>query len=322
MASWGSGREGERKKAVVVCVGQVVTDHTFRVDEVEPPPSKTTARGYAPSVGGMAANAAIAVVRLGGAALFWGRVGRDEAGEELRHVLEAEGVDASGLVMAEGARTPLSAVIVDKRGERSIVTYRGERLPTDPSALPLERLAEAGALLCDPRWPEAAELAFRAARARGLASALDAEKSEERVLRQLVPLADHVIFAKTGLTIFAPNLPPEEGLARALTTGPLALAAVTLGEKGTDWRCPGMERAATRPAFPVEATNTTGAGDVFHGAYTLAIAEGQGVEEALRFASAAGALRARDGRTPDRAMLEELLAGDTDQPPVRTRRKA
>ena len=318
MAASGSGG----KKAVVVCVGQVVTDHTFRVDEVELPPSKTTARGYAMSVGGMAANAAIAVVRLGGAAVFWGRVGRDEAGEELKHVLESEGVDAEGLVMAEGARTPLSAVIVDKRGERSIVTYRGERLPSDPSGLPLDRLAEAGALLCDPRWPEAAEAAFRAARARGLPSAMDAEKSEERILRQLVPLTDHAIFAKTGLSIFAPNVPAEEGLARALATGPLQVAAVTLGEKGTLWRRPGMGRAETRPAFPVDATNTTGAGDVFHGAYALALAEGQPVEQALRFASAAGALRARDGRTPDRAALEELLAGDTDQPSIRARRKA
>ncbi|MFH5926458.1 PfkB family carbohydrate kinase [Roseomonas xinghualingensis] len=307
-------------KAEVVCVGQVVTDHTFRVDEVDLPPSKTTARGYARSVGGMAATAAIAVARLGGRAVFWGRVGRDEAGEELRQALEDEGVDASGLVMAEGARTPLSAVIVDKRGERSIVTYRGERLPTDPSGLPLDRLAEAGALLCDPRWPEAAEVAFRVARARGVPSVMDAEKTEERVLRQLAPLADHVIFAMTGLSIFAPGVPPEEGLARVLKAGPLKLAAVTLGEKGSLWLRPGMEKAGLRPVFPVEATNTTGAGDVFHGAYALALAEGQGVEDALRFASAAGALRARDGRTPDRATLEELLARATDVPPLRKRR--
>ena len=81
--------------ALVICVGQVVTDHTFRVDEVEPPPSKTTARSYAMSVGGLSANAAIAVARLGGRAVFWGRVGRDEAGEELKHALEAEGQIAS-----------------------------------------------------------------------------------------------------------------------------------------------------------------------------------------------------------------------------------
>jgi sulfofructose kinase len=62
------------------------------------------------------------------------------------------------------------------------------------------------------------------------------------------------------------------------------------------------------PAFPVEATNTTGAGDVFHGAYALAIAEGRPVEAALRFANAAGALRARDGATATRDATELFLA--------------
>jgi sulfofructose kinase len=59
----------------------------------------------------------------------------------------------------------------------------------------------------------------------------------------------------------------------------------------------------------VQATNTTGAGDVYHGAYALAVAEGQTVEAAIRFASAAGALRARDGATPTRAMVEAVLRG-------------
>lgn len=298
----------------VVCLGQVVTDHTFRVDEIEPPPSKVTARRYEAAVGGMAAHAAIAVARLGGRAVFLGRVGRDEAGEELARALEEEGVDARGLVRGEGAKTPLSAVIVDKRGERSIVTYRGEGLPSDPGLLDLSVLEGAGALLCDPRWPEGAEAAFRAARERGVPSVLDAEKSEARMLNLLVPLTDHAIFAQTGLSVMFPATLPEEGLRRALATGVTALVAVTRGEKGTLWLTPGMEKPVERPVFPVEATNTTGAGDVFHGAFALAVAEGMGMEQALRFASAAGGLRARDGRTPDRAAVEEMLAGGTDVP--------
>ncbi|WP_426956371.1 PfkB family carbohydrate kinase [Muricoccus radiodurans] len=311
----------ETKKATVICLGQVVTDHTFRVEEAELPPSKVTARGYHRVVGGMAANAAIAVARLGGRAVFWGRVGADEAGEELRDALTAEGVDAEGLLLAKGARTPLSAVIVDKRGERSIVTYRGEGLPTDPGRLPLELIEEADSLLCDPRWPEGAEAAFRRAQERGVPSAMDAEKSEARILHALVPLTDHAIFAKTGLSIFHSGK-PEEGLARALKAGPLKLAAVTLGEHGTLWMTPEMEKPATQPAFPVDATNTTGAGDVFHGAFALAIGEGMETEAALRFASAAGALRARDGETPDRAAVDKLLEGTTDRPRVRHRRKS
>jgi sulfofructose kinase len=87
------------------------------------------------------------------------------------------------------------------------------------------------------------------------------------------------------------------------------VAAVTQGEKGVLWMAAGDEKPTRTPAFPVEATNTTGAGDVFHGAYALAVAEGMAIPQVMRFAAAAGALRARDGQTPTRAMVEELLAG-------------
>ncbi len=307
--------------ATVVCLGQVVMDHTFRVDEIEAPPSKVTARKYERAIGGMAAHAAIAVARLGGRAVFLGRAGADAEGEALRDSLGTEGVEASGMVLAQGAKTPLSAVIVDKMGERAIVTYRGEGLPSDPSGLDLGILDGAGSVLCDPRWPEGAEAILRAARERGVPTVLDAEKSEARVLNLLVPLVDHAIFAQTGLSVMFPNTSPEDGLRRALAKGPLALAAVTRGERGTLWLSPGMDAPGERPAFPVEATNTTGAGDVFHGAYALAVAEGMGVEDALRFASAAGALRARDGRTPDRGMVDEMVAGGTDKPARSGRRK-
>lgn len=295
--------------ATVICCGQVVIDHTFRVDEIDPPPSKTTARAYHLGVGGMGAHAAIAVVRLGGRALFWGRVGDDEAGASASEALEAEGVDVTHLRRIEGAKTALSAVIVDKHGERQIVTYRGSGLGTDPSWLPLDQLSQAGAILVDPRWPEGVHAVLEAARAQGVPTVIDAEKSEARILHDLVPLVDHAIFAMTGLSVFAGGAPPVRGLHQALESGVTKLVAVTRGENSTLWMRPGEEKPHDMPAFPVAATNTTGAGDVFHGAYALAIAEGQEIEAALRFASAAGALRARDGQTPDRAMVEGLISG-------------
>ena len=283
-------------------------DHSFIVDEIESPPSKVTARRYNAGVGGMSAHAAIAVARLGGEVVFWGRVGDDAAGETLADAMAAEGIDTTGLKRFTGARTPLSAVIIDKRGERSIVTYRGDGLSTDTAWLPLDALDGAGAVLCDPRWQVGTAAVFEAARARGVPSVLDAEKSEMRVLLDLVPLADHAIFAAPGLRIFAGVKGAAEGLRRALDSGPLKLAAVTRGEDGTLWQQPGDAKPRTIPAFKVAATNTTGAGDVFHGAFALAIAEGQAVQAALRFASAAGALRARDGETPERAAVEAMLS--------------
>ena len=293
----------------VVCLGNVVADHVFRVEDIPQPPAKIAARSYALNAGGMAANAAIAVTRLGGRADFWGRVGDDLNAPLLAAALEADGVNTAGLRRMPGGRSPVSAVLVDRHGERTIIGFRGADLGIDPGWLPLETLAGAGALCCDPRWPEGVAAAAAEARRLCIPVVLDGEKSETRILVDLVPRVDHAIFSVTGLQNFAPGTAPEEGLRRALASGPVKLAAVTRGEKGTLWLTPGMAAPKEIPAFKVGATNTTGAGDVFHGAYALAIAEGMGVEAALRFASAAGALRARDGTTPYRPMVEAMLAG-------------
>ncbi|MBR0660137.1 PfkB family carbohydrate kinase [Neoroseomonas oryzicola] len=292
---------------LVICLGNVVADHTFRVEDIPQPPAKIAARSYSIGPGGMAANAAIAVVRLGGRAAFWGRVGDDLNGEPLAQALEQEGVDVTGLRRVPGGRTPVGAVLVDPRGERTIVSFRGTGLGIDPAWLPLDRIAGAAALCCDPRWPEGVAAAAAAARAAGVPVVLDGERSETRILVDLVPRVDHAIFSVPGLANYAPGRSPEEGLRQALASGPVKVAAVTQGEKGVLWMLPGEEKPTRTPAFPVEATNTTGAGDVFHGAYALAIAEAMPVERAMRFAAAAGALRARDGATPTRAMVDELM---------------
>lgn len=295
-------------RPLVVCLGSVVMDHTFQVDDIAQPPSKNRARGYAIGAGGLAANASIAVSRLGGKCLFWGRVGDDLNGRPLLAALAEQGVDVSACRLAPEGRTPVSAVLVDPTGERSIYAFRGENLGIDPGWLPLHLLDTAGALLCDPRWPEGAARALDHARARGIPSVIDGEKSETRLLLDLVPRADHAVFSAPGLANFAPGKRVGDGLRQAIAAG-CRVAAVTQGEKGTMWLTREDPTPRHTPAFRVLATNTTGAGDVFHGAYALAVAEGQPVPRAMRFAAAAGALRARDGATPDRAMVEALLRG-------------
>jgi sulfofructose kinase len=293
-------------RPVVVCLGSVVMDHTFYVDDVVQPPSKNRAKGYALGAGGLAANASIAVSRLGGNCIFWGRVGDDLNGRPLLAALAEQGVDVSHCRLAPGGRTPVSAVLVDPVGERSIYAYRGDNLGTDPAWLPLRLIDGAKAFLCDPRWQEGSARALDYARARGIPTVIDGEKSETRILLDLVPRVDHAVFSVPGLANYAPGLKPAEGLRKAIADG-CQVAAVTQGEKGTLWLTRDDPTPRTTPAFRVQATNTTGAGDVFHGAYALAIAERQPIERVMRFASAAGALRARDGATPTREMVEALL---------------
>ncbi|WP_424812077.1 PfkB family carbohydrate kinase [Roseococcus sp. YIM B11640] len=292
---------------LVICLGNAVADHVFHVDEVPQPPAKARARSYSLGVGGMAANAAIAVKRLGGQAAFWGRVGDDQNAELLTDGLRDEGIDIQGMHRVPGARSPTSAVLVDRVGERTIMGYRGDGLGTDPSWLPLERLKEAGAFLCDPRWPEGARHALVEAERLDVPTVLDGERSETRLLLDLVPLVRYPIFSLPGLNNYAPGARPADGLRKAVSEGVTRMAAVTRGEDSTLWMMRGEEKPREMPAYRVQATNTTGAGDVFHGAFALAVAEGMEMEEALRFSSAAGALRARDGDTPHREKLETFM---------------
>lgn len=293
---------------LVICLGNVVADHVFRVDEVPQPPAKAQARGYKLSIGGMAANAAIAARRMGGRAAFWGRVGDDPNATLMRETLEEEGIDLTGLHVVPGARSPTSAVLVDRFGERAILGFRGEGLGTDPSWLPLEMLRDTRAFLCDPRWPEGAAAALTAAEALDIPTVLDGERSETRLLLDLVPRVRYAIFSATGLNNFAPGQRIPEPLRRAVAEGVTRMAAVTRGEDSTLWLMRGETTPREMKAFRIEARDTTGAGDVFHGAFALAMAEGLEMEPALRLASASGALRARDAATAHRHEVETFMA--------------
>ncbi|OYX01036.1 MAG: hypothetical protein B7Z12_14935, partial [Caulobacter vibrioides] len=103
------------------------------------------------------------------------------------------------------------------------------------------------------------------ARARGVPTVIDGEKSETRLLLDLVPRCDHAVFSEPGLANYAPGARPVDGLRKAIAEGCRA-AAVTRGEKGTLWLTAEDPEPRVTPAFRVQATNTTGAGDVFHGA--------------------------------------------------------
>mgnify|MGYP000948380886 CR=1 FL=1 len=218
----------------VVCLGNVVADHVFRVEDIPQPPAKIAARSYVLNAGGMAANAAIAVTRLGGRADFWGRVGDDLNAPLLAAALEADGVNTTGLKRMAGGRSPVSAVLVDRHGERTIIGFRGADLGTDPDWLPLQTLASAGALCCDPRWPEGVAAAAAEARRLCIPVVLDGEKSETRILVDLVPRVDHAIFSVTGLQNFAPGCAPEEGLWRAIALNPARRLGLGCGRLAVD----------------------------------------------------------------------------------------
>ncbi|GAA4223979.1 sulfofructose kinase [Sagittula marina] len=265
----------------VVCVGMTALDHIWQVESL-PERGKTRAEGFASRGGGMAATAAVAVARLGGQAVFLGRAGADEAGHAMRRELFSEDVDVTDMKLVPGAQSSVSCVLVDAAGERQIVNFRGANLPDDPSWLPAARIAEADVVLADPRWPDGAAKAFEIARSSGVPTVLDAEVSDAEIFDRLLPLTDHAIFSESSLLDYAGG-----DLDRIGAT--CSLAAVTRGADGVDWISAGTK--CHRSAMKVAVVDTNGAGDVFHGAYALALGAGLEIRDAMGFAAAAAALK-------------------------------
>lgn len=294
--------------AFVVCAGIGVLDQVWELPALPATPGKYIARGLRVTGGGMTATAAIAIAALGGGVAWCGRLGDDAAGASLLAELRQRGVETAGITIAPGGRTPSSGVLVDAEGERILAVFPGAGLPED-APIPPELTARARAVLGDPRWVGGAERLFAQAAARGLPRVLDADIAPRETLRRLAGQADHVIFSQRGLVDFCGTDDPRRGLAMAgaLLRGTVA---VTLGAAGSLWWRDGAAHPLAAPR--IAARDTTGCGDVFHGAYALALAEGAGVEGAARFATATAALKAERGNgwagMPYRAAVEALLA--------------
>ncbi|KRP85504.1 sugar kinase [Bradyrhizobium pachyrhizi] len=273
----------------VICLGLSALDQVWRVDQLFAGNSeKIKAIDYGTLGGGMAANAAVAVARLGASVAFWGRAGDDAAGHEMRSAFAAEGVDVENFRLFPDGRSSVSGIIVDSSGERQIVNFRG-LFPEAADWLPLEAVARASSVLADPRWVEGAATLFREARARGIPTVLDGDMADAEVFERLLPLTDHAIFSEPALASFAGSA-KDESLA-ALARFGCSVIAVTRGEGGVSWYENGqLHRHA---AYAVDVVDTTGAGDVFHGAYALAIGVGLDVRNAMAFSAATAAMKCR-----------------------------
>jgi sulfofructose kinase len=298
--------------ASLLCVGHVALDLIFGVADFPAHPTKVPSHRHHRGVGGMSANAAVALARLGARVRFCGPVGDDEAAAVFEQHLQREGVDTRGLRRVPGQTSSVSAIIVDRHGERMIFNAKGSALSA-PGPFDASVLDGVDWLLTDPRCPLWAEAALREARRRGVSSMLDGDVSPQADLQRLAPLADWVVFSEPGLQAFSEQPAPQALQSLVNAPGSQVRCAVrTLGPGGVQW-CRAGQPVQHLNAWPLPAVvDTLGAGDVFHGALGLALAEGQPDEQALRFAAAAAALKCQrpDGiqGAPSRAEVQALMA--------------
>lgn len=289
----------------VLCSGIVALDRIYEVDVLPEGEAKHTATSYRESGGGIAGTAAVAVTALGARGVFFGAVGDDAAGHWLEAKMRALGVDLDLLQRFPAARTPSACVLVARDGRRCLIVDRGTVQPALADAK--TACADADAVLVDHRFPEIAAALLTAA-PREIPRVLDAEGGNREALRHLVALAEFPIFSRNGLQIYTGRDDASVGLA-CVRAPEARCVAVTLGEIGSLWRIDGQTHHI--PAPRVAATDTTGCGDVFHGAVALALAEGRAPLDAARFGTAAAALKARNGGgwrgMPNREAIETLL---------------
>ena len=293
----------------VVCVGHASLDHVFEIEAFSAMASKTPARSYRMLAGGMAFNAAVAAARLGAQVRLISRVGSDIAADFLRQRLEEEGIDAQGVQTVLGAATSVSAIVVDRTGERQIFNHRGDAI-AKAHGLDTRQLEGADVVLADPRWVGGAAAALSWARNNKVLSVLDGDVAPRADLQRLVALAQWAVFSEPGLATWAPGLAREGALRHACASGASA-AMVTCGEAGS-WLCSSPTALLVHTGAPeVAAIDTTAAGDVFHGALALALAEGLVAQEAISWASAAAAFKCQRGLgalgAPTRAELARWM---------------
>jgi sulfofructose kinase len=294
----------------IIAIGHAALDRIYRIENFPPQPTKVRAIEHIEVGGGMAANAAVAMVRLGGKVELWSRVGDDAAGQTIKAGLKAEKVDVRYVQAFDGARSSTSAIIVDDRGERLIVGQRDTGMPSGTAWLPLERIKGAHVVLGDVRWLEGLRTVFARAREEGVPTVLDADLGAREALPDLLALTDYAIFPAPSLREFVPLGDDASRLEHVLSFG-VKHAGVTRGEQGYLWRTQDGTLGDV-PSPKVDVTDTTGAGDAFHGAFALMLAEGRTMPDCARIACWVAAQKCMrlGGRSglPDRQRLDDMLA--------------
>lgn len=270
----------------ILTIGIAVLDNIYRIPMPLVPGEKHRASALTTTIGGTATNGAFAIARLGGKPRLLTRFGGDDAATPLRRMLEGYGIDTSLSPPMPGIRTSRSTIVIEPDGERTIVNILDPNLPEEVGFVPNEIPVGIDAVLGDVRWEWAAKRMFESARRAGKPAVLDGDRAPDDI--GLVEAATHAIFSAQGLRELTgiTHLPQAlEQFARGRSN----FLAVTDGGDGvySNWQ----GRITHHPAFAVEQVDTLGAGDTWHGAFAFALCDGLSQLDAIRFASAAAAIK-------------------------------
>ncbi len=313
-------------RPLVVVVGSINVDLVVRGRHLPKAGETVTGGTFARHHGGKGANQAVAAARVGAEVRFIGAIGDDELGADERASLVAEGIDVSGVAVVPGVSTGVALIVVDDSGENQIAVASGANAALDAAWVRQALLSgkrRLGVMLLDLEIPDA-PLIEAAGLAERLGLRLVVNPAPARALA--IPILDAhpllVMNEDEALLVGSADTPAEA--ARLLAARSDRPVVVTLGRDGALIAEPdpagadptGADptgRPPTRlPAYPVDAVDTTGAGDTVCGVLAAELARGDPLPPAVRTALAAAALSigiagAREGM-PSRAALDAILA--------------
>ncbi len=263
----------------VLCIGHACYDLVFSVPHHPASDEKIFADSLLACGGGPAANAAIAVSRLGYRAAFAGYLGQDLYGKQHYQEFIESKVNTS-LVVRGDFPTPLSTVLVKNDGQRALINYKGLTRPLDADEIDFLKI-KPKVILLDGHEPYVSLSIVKFAKMEGIPVVLDAgslHKGTELLMSQV----DYLVASEKFACQYAGDV--NVALDRLANITPVVV--ITLGEKGLIWK--EGQQTGSLPALSVDVVDTTGAGDAFHGAFAAALAAGKDWQDILKYASAAG----------------------------------
>lgn len=282
-----------KTKFDLLTLGAVAVDDLLYATSYPPPDDKAQVLRRERQCGGMSAIAAITAARLGCASAYTGVLGRDELSDFAAGQMRSEGVDLKYMARREGVRPIHSVIIIDsRRATRNIFFDVSGFVGADADWPPAAVIESARVLFVDWFSVPGMIRAARLAREAGIPVVGDFEQRHLPGFSTLLGLPDHLIVSESFASKITGHADPRRALKK-LWKKHHQLAAVTAGAKGC-WYLTAEDPAVVRhqPAFKVKVVDTTGCGDVFHGAYACALARGMNPAERIRFAAAAAALKA------------------------------
>lgn len=298
-------------KYMLTCIGDINWDTIIKVRHLPEPDGETRIAELIEAVGGDAANVATTFARLGGSVLMIGEIGNDVHGQVACQSLSASGVDVSRVMVAPDMPTGRVYAIVEEGRQRRLLHWRGANMLLRLTEDDLSRLQESQVIyVADPlattlqtivRWYEEGRLSSCLAFDPGMATVVEGFDFVAPLLKYVT-----VLFMNEPEALTLTKCKKLEDAIRVLQKI-CEVVVIKLGDKGAI--AMQGQTLVKKPAYPVEAVDSTGCGDAFNAAFLFRWLQTSNLEEALQWGNAAGAavVRKLGAKMPTKAEVLQII---------------